>query len=162
MLTKLIFEFLYKVVALGKSYFGTFNEQAVKDNFTLIYELFDEICDFGYPQTTEADTLKLYITTETIRSEKAADASKIAIQATGAVSWRRPDIKYRKNEMFVDIIESVNLIMSAKGKYKLADHLNPTELQFAYPKPKTFKCRDCSPFRCIRSDHNACLLIWNA
>jgi AP-2 complex subunit mu-1 len=121
MLTKLIFEFLYKVVALGKSYFGTFNEQAVKDNFTLIYELFDEICDFGYPQTTEADTLKLYITTETVRSEKAADASKIAIQATGAVSWRRPDIKYKKNEMFVDIIESVNLIMSAKGKYKLAD-----------------------------------------
>jgi AP-2 complex subunit mu-1 len=43
------------------------------------------------------------------------DPSKIAIQATGAVSWRRPDIKYRKNEAFVDVIESVNLIVSAKG-----------------------------------------------
>ena len=43
------------------------------------------------------------------------DASKIAIQATGAVSWRRPDIKYRKNEAFVDVIESINLIVSAKG-----------------------------------------------
>lgn len=43
------------------------------------------------------------------------DASKIAIQATGAVSWRRPDIKYRKNEAFVDVIESVNLIVSPKG-----------------------------------------------
>lgn len=37
----------------------------------LTAELFDEICDFGYPQTTEADTLKLFITTETIRSEKS-------------------------------------------------------------------------------------------
>ena len=31
------------------------------------------------------------------------------------MSWRRPDIKYRKNEAFVDIIESINLIMSPKG-----------------------------------------------
>jgi AP-2 complex subunit mu-1 len=117
----MIFEFLYKVISLGHSYFGVFNEQAVKDNFTLIYELFDEICDFGFPQTTDSDTLKLYITTDTIRSEKTADASKIAIQATGAVSWRRADIKYRKNEMFVDIIESVNLIMSSKGTVLRAD-----------------------------------------
>jgi AP-2 complex subunit mu-1 len=37
------------------------------------------------------------------------------------VSWRRPDIKYRKNECFVDIIESVNLIMSAKGTVLRSD-----------------------------------------
>jgi AP-2 complex subunit mu-1 len=61
--------------------------------------------------------LKLYISTEGIVNEDTVhqDASKIAIQATGAVSWRRPDIKYRKNEAFVDVIESINLIVSAKG-----------------------------------------------
>ncbi|KAJ3308803.1 hypothetical protein HDV04_000790 [Boothiomyces sp. JEL0838] len=118
----LVFEFLYKIISLGKSYFGLFNEDAVKNNFTLIYELFDEICDFGFPQTTEADTLKLYITTEGVQSEKTdLDASKIAIQATGAVSWRRPDIKYRKNEAFVDVIESINLIISAKGTILRSD-----------------------------------------
>ncbi|KAJ3275799.1 hypothetical protein HDV01_007266 [Terramyces sp. JEL0728] len=118
----LVFEFLYKIISLGKSYFGLFNEDAVKNNFTLIYELFDEICDFGFPQTTEADTLKLYITTEGVQSEKSElDASKIAIQATGAVSWRRPDIKYRKNEAFVDVIESINLIISAKGNILRSD-----------------------------------------
>lgn len=47
--------------------------------------------------------------------------SKIAIQATGAVSWRKPETKYRKNEMFVDVIESVNLIMSAKGTVLRSD-----------------------------------------
>ncbi|KAJ3333460.1 hypothetical protein HDU91_002927, partial [Kappamyces sp. JEL0680] len=107
----LVFEFLYKLIKLGKSYFGVFNEDSVKNNFSLIYELFDEICDFGYPQTTEADTLKLYISTEGVQG---SDKSAIAIQATGAVSWRRPDIKYRKNEAFIDVIESVNLIVSAK------------------------------------------------
>ncbi|KAJ3306592.1 hypothetical protein HDV03_004721 [Kappamyces sp. JEL0829] len=37
----LVFEFLYKLIKLGKSYFGVFNEDSVKNNFSLIYELFD-------------------------------------------------------------------------------------------------------------------------
>jgi AP-2 complex subunit mu-1 len=43
------------------------------------------------------------------------EASKITIQATGAISWRRNDVKYRKNEAFVDVIETVNLSMNSKG-----------------------------------------------
>ena len=43
------------------------------------------------------------------------ESSKITTQATGATSWRRADVKYKKNEAFVDVIESVNLSMSAKG-----------------------------------------------
>ncbi|KAI8809312.1 Mu homology domain-containing protein [Cladochytrium replicatum] len=119
----LVFEFVYKIISLGRSYFGKFDEEAVKNNFTLIYELLDEICDFGFPQNTEPETLKLYITTEGVKSERflAEQGSQIAIQATGAVAWRRPDIKYRKNEAFVDVIESVNLIMSQKGTILRAD-----------------------------------------
>ena len=37
----LVFEFLYRLVTLGKSYFGKFDEEAVKNNFVLIYELLD-------------------------------------------------------------------------------------------------------------------------
>lgn len=75
--------------------------------------------DFGYPQNSETDTLKMYITTESIKSEQAVreDSAKITIQATGATSWRRADVKYRKNEAFVDVIETVNLLMSNKGIY---------------------------------------------
>ena len=46
---------------------------------------------------------------------KREDSSKITIQATGATSWRRNDVKYRKNEAFVDVIETVNLLMSKEG-----------------------------------------------
>ncbi|MGH0186447.1 UNVERIFIED_CONTAM: hypothetical protein FKN15_030099 [Acipenser sinensis] len=34
---------------------------------------------------------------------------------TNAVSWRSEGIKYRKNEVFMDVIESVNLLVSASG-----------------------------------------------
>ncbi|KAJ5689393.1 Clathrin adaptor mu subunit C-terminal [Penicillium macrosclerotiorum] len=120
----LVFEFLYRLIMLGRSYFGKFDEEAVKNNFVLIYELLDEILDFGYPQNTETDTLKMYITTEGVKSAIAnspSDSSRITMQATGALSWRRSDIKYRKNEAFVDVIEDVNLLMSATGTVLRAD-----------------------------------------
>lgn len=37
----LVFEFLYRLIVLGRSYFGKFDEEAVKNNFVLIYELLD-------------------------------------------------------------------------------------------------------------------------
>ncbi|PAV23846.1 clathrin adaptor mu subunit [Pyrrhoderma noxium] len=111
------------IMAVTKAYFGKVDEESVKSNFVLIYELIDEIIDFGYPQNSETDTLKAYITTESIRSNSAAveESSKITSQATGAISWRRPDVKYKKNEAFVDVVETVNLIMSAKGTVLRAD-----------------------------------------
>ncbi|BDD59482.1 hypothetical protein MPDQ_002959 [Monascus purpureus] len=120
----LIFEFLYRLIILGKGYFGKFDEEAIKNNFVLVYELLDEILDFGYPQNTETDTLKMYITTEGVKSAIAnspSDSSRITMQATGALSWRRAGVKYRKNEAFVDVIEDVNLLMSATGTVLRAD-----------------------------------------
>ncbi|KFY61798.1 hypothetical protein V496_04886 [Pseudogymnoascus sp. VKM F-4515 (FW-2607)] len=110
------------MLALGKGYFGKFDEEAVKNNFVLVYELLDEVIDFGYPQNTETDTLKMYITTEGVKSERTMeDSAKITMQATGALSWRKADVKYRKNEAFVDVIEDVNLLMSATGTVLRAD-----------------------------------------
>jgi AP-2 complex subunit mu-1 len=39
--TALVFEFLYKIAQLGDKYFNKFDEDSVKNNFTLIYELMD-------------------------------------------------------------------------------------------------------------------------
>ncbi|KAH9981381.1 Mu homology domain-containing protein [Lactifluus volemus] len=111
----LVFEFCYRVISICKSYFGKVDEECVKNNFVLIYELIDEINDFGYPQNSEIDTLKGYITTESVRSSHsiAEESSKITTQATGVTSWRRADVKYKKNEAFVT--------MSAKGTVLRAD-----------------------------------------
>jgi len=52
---------------------------------------------------------------------QVGESSKLTTQMTGAVSWRRGDIKYKKNEAFVDVVESINLLMSAKGTILRAD-----------------------------------------
>ena len=38
---------------------------------------------------------------------------------TNAVSWRSEGIKYRKNEVFLDVIEGVNLLVSFYVKQKI-------------------------------------------
>ena len=37
-------------------------------------------------------------------------------QVTGQIGWRREGIKYRRNELFLDVIEYVNLLMSPQGQ----------------------------------------------
>lgn len=59
----LIMQFLYSLITLCKAYFnGEFSENQVRKNFALIYELLDEVMDFGYPQILDPDLLKMYIT----------------------------------------------------------------------------------------------------
>merc|ERR1712194_868703 len=112
------FQFLHSVVTVLKSYFGAFDEDSIRNNFVLIYELLDEVLDYGYPQNCTTDVLKMYITQEGNKSASLAKkemGSSVTIQATGAISWRKEGIKYRKNELFIDVVEHCNLMMSSKG-----------------------------------------------
>ena len=42
-------------------YFKEVEEESIRDNFVIIYELLDELMDFGYPQTTESKILQEYV-----------------------------------------------------------------------------------------------------
>jgi AP-1 complex subunit mu len=128
-----------------REYFKELEEESIRDNFVIIYELFDEIMDFGYPQTTETKILQEYAllasgiascswlwtrrdktltmlslsrspgpTCRYITQEShklMVEQSKPPMAVTNAVSWRSEGIKYRKNEVFLDVIESVNLLV---------------------------------------------------
>jgi hypothetical protein len=41
-------------------YFKELEEESIRDNFVIVYELLDEMMDFGYPQTTESKILQEY------------------------------------------------------------------------------------------------------
>ncbi|MBN3276145.1 AP1M1 protein, partial [Polyodon spathula] len=109
----LVFTFLYKIVAVFKEYFKELEEESIRDNFVTVYELMDEVMDFGFPQTTDSQILQEYITQRGHKLEVGAPRPPATV--TNAVSWRSEGIKYRKNEVFMDVIESVNLLVSASG-----------------------------------------------
>ncbi|CCI49556.1 unnamed protein product [Albugo candida] len=108
----LMLMYLTRICQVFQSYFGEIEEESIRDNFVIIYELLDETMDYGYPQSTEARILREYITQEGYRME-AAPRPPTAL--TNAVSWRSEGIKHRKNEIFLDVVEKLNLLVSSTG-----------------------------------------------
>lgn len=113
------FQFLYQFLNICKAYFAQeLNDSTVRKNFVLIYELLDEILDYGVPQITEPEVLKKYILEGGLKLEQLSDFEKlkaITMQATGANSWRPEGIFYKKNNIFIDVIETANVTFSNKG-----------------------------------------------
>jgi len=105
----LVFCFLHKLVQVMIDYFKELEEESIRDNFVVIYELLDELLDFGYPQTTETKILQEYIIQQ---GHKLEVAPLPPLAVTNAVSWRSDGLMYKKNEVFLDAIESVNLLVS--------------------------------------------------
>ena len=50
--------FLHRLVQVLVEYFKELEEESIRDNFVIIYELLDEMMDFGFPQTTESKILQ--------------------------------------------------------------------------------------------------------
>ena len=50
----MVLTFLYKIRDVFVSYFKELEDESLRDNFVITYELLDEMMDNGYPQTTEA------------------------------------------------------------------------------------------------------------
>lgn len=122
----LLFSYLYKIVDVMKQYFGTLEEESIRDNFVIIYELLDEMMDFGYPQATEHAILSEFITQEGNRLE-AAPRPPVAL--TTAVSWRRENIKHRKNEVFLDVVEKLNLLVASNGTVLHSEILGAVQMK---------------------------------
>mmetsp|Transcript_7668 Transcript_7668/g.34082 ORF Transcript_7668/g.34082 Transcript_7668/m.34082 type:complete len:114 (+) Transcript_7668:531-872(+) len=54
----MLLEFLNKLVEVFKEYFKEVQEESIRDNFVIIYELLDEMMDFGFPQVSESKVLQ--------------------------------------------------------------------------------------------------------
>jgi len=106
----MIFSFLHKLVEILIDYFQSLEEESIRDNFVLIYELLDEIMDHGYPQTTETKILKEFIKTESHKLK--VQQQNFTGSLTGLVTWRQEGIKYKVNQAFLDVVEKVNSIVN--------------------------------------------------
>lgn len=106
--------FLYRLVDTFKAYFNKLEEESIRDNFTVVYELMDEMMDFGYPQSCDSQVLQQTITQQSHQLFGAAKVKQLP-PPTGTVSWRREDISYKTNQVFLDVVEQVNLLVSSQG-----------------------------------------------
>jgi len=116
----LVFEFLFALAKLFKEYFNVqkLSKEVIRDNFVLIYELLDEIVDNGYPQLTSTTILSKFIKMGTAKPQDGDDTKlkgKLTKAITGVQDWRPTGLVYQKNEIYIDVLERVNLLLSQKG-----------------------------------------------
>lgn len=127
-----VFLFLHKLVQVLTDYFKELAGESIKDNFVVIYELLDEMMDYGTPQITETKMLKEFVTQKSHQLErrmKRAQQLGPPSAITNAVSWRSEGIVYKKNEAFLDVVESVNMLISPKGKVLRSEILGKVQVK---------------------------------
>ncbi|XP_069502523.1 AP-4 complex subunit mu-1 isoform X2 [Ambystoma mexicanum] len=141
-------EFLNRLVGLIKDYCGGLNEKTIRLNFALIYELLDEMLDFGYIQTTSTDILKNFIQTEAVVAKPfslldlgsvglfGAETQQSKVAPGAAAS--RPVLSSRndqgfKNEIFLDAIERLTVVIGSNGSLMKADIYGELRLKSFLP-----------------------------
>ncbi|CAD8094722.1 unnamed protein product [Paramecium sonneborni] len=129
----MVLEFLYQLTKICKAYFqGNLDENCIRKSFVLIYEILDEVLDYGIPQIADANLLQKFIQEGGIQQETTINIERLrqlTYTLTGAISWRPAGLYYEKNEIYLDIIESVNLLISRKGTVLRSEVVGSIELR---------------------------------
>eukprot|EP00573_Skeletonema_grethae_P007755 CAMPEP_0201694970 /NCGR_PEP_ID=MMETSP0578-20130828/7069_1 /ASSEMBLY_ACC=CAM_ASM_000663 /TAXON_ID=267565 /ORGANISM="Skeletonema grethea, Strain CCMP 1804" /LENGTH=480 /DNA_ID=CAMNT_0048180735 /DNA_START=47 /DNA_END=1486 /DNA_ORIENTATION=- len=124
-----VIELLSKIAKVFKDYCGTLSEESIRKNFILLYELLDELLDYGYPQVTQTENLKAFVYNEPIVVSAIANTGKMINPKTASASAvHKPVISSvdadgkktslavnQKNEIFVDILERLSVLFSSNG-----------------------------------------------
>ena len=115
-------EILDKLMKVIKDHCGVLSEESIRKNFVLIYEIIDEMIDFGYPQISSTEQIKPFVFTEPviISSKMSTPSSIFNKNTTSGDSIKKPisqvtDSKSKKNEIFVDIIEKITVLFNSSG-----------------------------------------------
>lgn len=120
--------FLRKVVHVLQEYLvGSTNpelltEEVLCEHFDVVYQLIEEMLDGeGHVLLTEVNALKDIVLPpswldkliQTVGLDASADRGRTSL--TSPVPWRRPNSKYSKNEVYMDLFETLSGIVSADG-----------------------------------------------
>ncbi|XP_038624234.1 AP-4 complex subunit mu-1 [Tachyglossus aculeatus] len=131
-----LLEFLSRLATLLQDYCGSLSEDTVTLNVALVYELLDEVLDYGYVQTTATEMLKNFIEAEAVVSKPfslfdlssvglfGAETQQSKVAPSSAAS--RPVLTGRsdqghRNEVFLDVVERLSVLIAANGSVLKVD-----------------------------------------
>jgi len=144
-----VFELLERVYQVLARYLNEVNEDSLRQNFSTVYLLLDEMIDSGLPFTTELNSLESIIAPPSAIGKLAQVVSGSSSQvlsdvppdqvggsggtmgaitsalgvgthsqigsASSEVWWRRQNVVYASNEVYVDIVERLDCICDGNG-----------------------------------------------
>ncbi|KAJ3676025.1 hypothetical protein LUZ60_003437 [Juncus effusus] len=118
-------EFLSRVGDILSDYLGGLNEDIIKDNFVIVYEILDEMTDNGFPMTTEPNILKEMIAPPNLMNKMmnvfsgnlgSNMSSKLPDATSSCVPWRSLNLRNVSNEVYVNLVEELDASINREGK----------------------------------------------
>lgn len=126
-----VLEFLYKLdavvqeVCIGKV--GPLSDEALVNHFVSVHEILDEVIEFGYPTNLESAYVSSHVhslvpqslgifRSKLIMGKKPKLTTQKLATTQLVFAWRSEGIKYRRNEIFLDVLEKINALMLEDGE----------------------------------------------
>jgi AP-3 complex subunit mu len=110
-----VFAVLERIRDLVQSYLGYVSDVVVKEQFMTVYHLVDEVLDGGLPFNLEPNILHELIRAPTLlnRTSNLVASTSMVAEALpegvlSGIPWRRANVKYTTNEIYLDMIEELD------------------------------------------------------
>lgn len=83
-----VLDILYRMMKVFRDFCGVLNEESIRKNFVLIYEIIDEIIDYGHPQLMTTENIKQFVINEPIliQTKQAQSNFKPSIFSSNTVA----------------------------------------------------------------------------
>ncbi|KAH9577241.1 Mu homology domain [Trypanosoma melophagium] len=116
----LVMEILALIAKVVQGYLKILSENTLRENFSVVYQILEELIDNGYPLTTEMHVLEELVVPPTLENKfrNVLDApAKIKRRGMGvrSVPWRDPSTRHRSSEIFFDVVEQLDCIVDSEG-----------------------------------------------
>tara|TARA_B110000977_G_scaffold176526_1_gene232311 strand:+ start:27120 stop:28553 length:1434 start_codon:yes stop_codon:yes gene_type:complete len=120
----MVIEFLTQLHVVLKAYFTEVTEQVLQEHHVTLYQLLDEMLDSGIPVNTHPGGLKVLVPPPNLLNR----AQSVVFGHQGVLvsdqdplkllplPWRSNNIKYASNEIYLDIIESIDATLDSEGR----------------------------------------------
>lgn len=156
------FVFLNRLVDVMKEYFGSpLTVSKVDANTDTLTLLLNEMADNGIPNTTDANQLRDIVLVKSFLSKILSSGSDLASVATrrtlssmsntskpslttplskpdeDRISWRSANVKYTNNEMYLDLMETINVTLRPKKSKRKTELLSSQNFDSAFYSTST-------------------------
>ncbi|KAF9520375.1 hypothetical protein BS47DRAFT_1311803 [Hydnum rufescens UP504] len=117
-----VFAFVDTLIGILEEYLGDVSSSLLKEHFDIVYQLLEEMLDDGVPLTTEPNTLRDIVLPPSLLNKILGVAGAAGLPtATPApfsspIPWRKAGLRYNNNEIYFDIMEELNAVISNTGK----------------------------------------------
>lgn len=98
---------------------GELTEEAIRKNFIMVYEILEEMVDFGYPQLMNTESIKPFVSSQVVQNKVLPKTKKpwfvLWDKDTVVADVTKTGIQKNTNDIYVDLIENIVATFNSSG-----------------------------------------------